>query len=71
MNYFLLESDPLYTDAPVLRDWSGKIDRSSIMPGKSHQIPARLILDIYPNSHVVFTDVIDFPFLLLSKPVWT
>ena len=67
MNYFLLESDPLYTDAPVLRDWSGKIDRSCIMPSKSRQIPARLILDIYPNSHVVFTDVIDFPFLLLSK----
>lgn len=67
MNYFLLESDPLYTDAPTLRDWSGKIDRSCIMPGKSHQIPARMILDIFPNPHMVFTDIIDFPFLLLSK----
>ena len=67
MNYFLLESDPLYTDAPILRNWSGKIDRSLIVPGKSHQIPSRMIFDVYPNAHMTFIDVIDSPFLLLSK----
>lgn len=67
MNYFLLESDPFYTDAPILRNWSGKIDRSLIVPGKSHQIPSRMIFDVYPNAHMTFIDVIDSPFLLLSK----
>ena len=67
MNYFFLESDPIYTDAPVLRNWSGKIDRASIMPGKSHQLPSRIILDVYPNSHMTFIDVVDFPFFLISK----
>lgn len=67
MNYFLLESDPLYTDAPVLQNWSGKIERSCIMPGKAYQLPTRMILNIHPNPHVFFTDIIDFPFLLLSR----
>ena len=67
MTYFLLESDPLYKDAPILRDWSGKIERGSILPGQSHHIPPRMVLDIYPNAHTIFTDVIDFPFLLISK----
>ena len=67
MNYFLIETDPLYVDAPVLQDWNGKIDRTKIKPGLSHQLPARIILNIYPNAHTTFTDIVDFPFLLLSK----
>ena len=67
MNYFLIETDPLYVDAPVLQDWNGKIDRTKIKPGLSHQLPARTILNIYPNAHTTFTDIVDFPFLLLSK----
>ena len=67
MKYFLMQADPLYVDAPVVRDWSGKIDRSKIVPGLSYQVPSRMILNIYPNAYTTFTDVIDFPFLLLSK----
>lgn len=67
MKYFLLQSDPLYTDAPVLQEWSGKIDRTKINPGRSYKLPTRIILNIYPNAYTTFTDVIDFPFLLLSK----
>ena len=67
MNYFLIETDPLYVDAPVLQDWNGKVDRTKIKPGLSHQLPARIILNIYPNAYTTFTDIVDFPFLLLSK----
>ena len=67
MKYFLMQTDPLYVDAPVLQDWSGTIDRTKIKPGLSHQLPARTLLNIYPNVHTTFTDIVDFPFLLLSK----
>ena len=67
MNYFLIETDPLYVDAQVLQDWNGKVDRTKIKPGLSHQLPARIILNIYPNAYTTFTDIVDFPFLLLSK----
>lgn len=67
MKYFLLQTDPLYVDAPVLQNWSGKIDQSKIMPGTSHQLPSRMIFDIYPNTYTTFIDIVDFPFLLLSK----
>ena len=67
MKYFLMQTDPLYVDAPVLQDWRGKVDRTKIKPGLSHQLPARIILNIYPNAHTTFTDIVDFPFLLLSK----
>ncbi len=48
-------------------DWSGKIDPREIRPGHSHKLPGRQILDIRPNPHLVFIDVISSPFLLLSK----
>ncbi len=66
MNYFLLESDPLYTDAPVISEWKS-ISLEHIMPGKSHQIPARSILHVVPNTYMTFVDIIEFPFLLISK----
>lgn len=67
MNYFLLHSDPRYTDSPEFLDWSGKIDPRTIRPGHSHKIARRQILDIRPNPHTVFIDVISSPFLLLTK----
>lgn len=67
MNYFLLHSDPRYVDSPEFLDWSGKIDPRNIRPGASHKIARRQILNIRPNPHIVFVDVISAPFLLLSK----
>jgi len=67
MKYFLLYQDPLCTDVPVIQNWSGKIDPRTIMPGKSHEIPARQMLGIAENPYTVFTDVLNSPFLLLSK----
>lgn len=67
MKYFLLKGDKAYADAPILADWSGKIDPRLIRPGESHKLPDRLILNILPNPYVTFVDVLTSPFLLLSK----
>lgn len=67
MKYFLLHSDPHFTDIPEILDWSGKIDPRNICPDQSYQIKNRQILEIRSNPSLVFIDVITSPFLLLSK----
>lgn len=67
MKYFLLHSDPFFTDVPEMLDWTGKIDPRDICPKQSYRIKNRQILEIRPNPNLVFTDVISSPFLLVSK----
>lgn len=67
MNYFLMHSDSRYVDSPEFLDWREKIDPRNIRPGYSQKIARRQILNIRPNPHTVFIDVISSPFLLLSK----
>lgn len=67
MKYFLLHSDPFFTDTPEILDWSGKIDPRDICPSQSYRIKNRQIFEIRPNPNLVFIDVLTSPFLLLSK----
>lgn len=67
MNYFLLNCDPHYVDAPVIASWQDKVDPRNICPGKSQRLPDRQILNVLPNAHMVFSDVLSSPFLLLSQ----
>lgn len=67
MKYFLLHSDPYFTDVPEILDWSGKVDPRNICPGQSYRIKNRQIFEIRPNPNLVFIDVLSSPFLLVSK----
>lgn len=67
MKYFLLHTDPQYTTAPDLLDWRDKIDRRHIRKGQSYKLPQRELLLIRENPDTVFTDVLSFPFFLVTQ----
>ena len=67
MKYFLLHTDPQYTTAPDLLDWRDKIDPRYIRKGRSYRLPQRELLLIRENPDTVFTDVLSFPFFLVTQ----
>lgn len=67
MKYFLLHTDPRYTTAPDLLDWRDKIDRRHIRKGQSYKLPQRELVLIRENPDTVFTDVLSFPFFLVTE----
>ncbi len=66
MEYYCLKVDKRYTDAPVVKNWYGKLKRENICLEKAHLLPKRELLEITYNSKVVFTDIITFPYFLVS-----
>lgn len=70
MRYFLLTLHPAYKAiAPDLLNWYQVIDPQLIHKGKSRRLPQRELIWIRSNRDTVFTDVITFPFLLVSRPL--
>ena len=69
MRYYLVEQDKAFTDSPYLKNWFNEIDVNSIKKGLYWKIPSRTFLDVYPNEHIQFTDIILSPFPLISKTV--
>lgn len=68
MRYFLLGLNPAYKPiAPDLLDWYDIINPKLICKGKSRQLPQRELIWIRSNKDTVFTDIISFPFLLVSQ----
>lgn len=66
MDYFIITQDKRYTDAPNIINWFDKIDVKNICPARSYYLPKRLLLEIRNNPEVVFTDIVSFPFFLVS-----
>lgn len=67
MKYFFISLDKLYTDAPAIENWSDIIDIRNIEMEKSHILSDRISLPIRSNLHTTFTDIISFPFLLVTE----
>lgn len=66
MEYYCLKVDKRYTDAPVVKNWYGKLNRENMCIEKAHLLPKRELLEITYNPKVVFTDIITFPYFLVS-----
>lgn len=66
MKYYCLVIDKRYTEAPVIKNWYGKIKRENITEEKSYLLPQRELLEIVENKNVFFTDIVVFPFFMVS-----
>ena len=56
MGYFLIKSDPEYTDAPRLVGLNEKLDPTHFYTNQSHLIPMRTLVRISEYENTVFTD---------------
>lgn len=67
MKYFELQDTPELLYAPKLKNWYGKFDVRNIKLETYHKLPKRELFLIEESENTEFTDVVLFPFLLVSK----
>ncbi|MCI9071257.1 MAG: hypothetical protein HFH80_00335 [Lachnospiraceae bacterium] len=66
MKYFEIQEAPELKYAPQLENWYGKFDVRDIRLEGFPRLPDRQLFTIKPSDRTIFTDIIQFPFLLLS-----
>lgn len=69
MKYFELQDSPELKYAPQLKDWYGKFDVRDIRIDTFPKLPDMQLFMIEPSENTVFTDIILFPFFLVSPMV--
>ena len=69
MKYFEIQEAPELKYAPQLENWYGKFDVRDIKLEGFPRLPDRQLFTIKPSDRTIFTDIIQFPFLLLSLKV--
>ncbi len=69
MKYFEIQDSPELKYAPQLKDWFGRFDVRDICPLGFPKLPERELFFIEPSENTLFTDIILFPFLLISPMV--
>lgn len=69
MKYFEIQDSPELKYAPQLKDWYGKFDVRDIKLDTFPKLPKSQLFMIEPSKNTVFTDIILFPFLLVSPMV--
>jgi len=70
MKYYELKLDSdNFSEAPRLISWYGIQDVRLIKWESYHKLKKRLVYNIDPTENIVFTDIISFPFLLVSPMV--
>lgn len=69
MKYFEIQDSPELKYAPRLKDWFGRFDVRDICPLGFPKLPERELFFIEPSENTLFTDIILFPFLLISPMV--
>ncbi len=68
MKYYQIVVDAHYVP-PVPAGWYGKIDRKTVAEKKSCEMPPHLLFETESHMQMVFTDVIVFPCLMVSRTV--
>lgn len=69
MKYFEIQDSPELKYAPQLKDWYGKFDVRDIRIDTFPKLPDMQLFMIEPSENTIFTDLILFPFLLVSPMV--
>lgn len=69
MKYFQVQDTPELKYAPKLKNWYGSFDVRDICLDKFPQLPEMQLFIIEPSQKTQFTDIILFPFLLVSPMV--
>lgn len=66
LKYFELQDTPELKYAPRIENWFGQFDVRDIGLMGYPRLPERQLFTIEPSEHTIFTDIILFPFLLIS-----
>ncbi len=69
MKYFEIQDSPELKYAPQLKDWYGKFDVRDIRIETFPKLPDIQLFMVEPVENIMFTDIILFPFLLVSPMV--
>ena len=69
VKYFEIQDSPELKYAPQLKNWYGTFDVRDIRIDTFPKLPERQLFTIEPCENTVFTDIILFPFLLVSPMV--
>lgn len=69
MKFFELQEAPELKYAPNLENWYGKFDVRDISLENYYKLPERQLFTLKPSQKIIFTDIILFPFLLVSPKV--
>lgn len=69
MKYFKLQEAPEDKYGPHIKDWYGTFDVRDIKMETFPNLPKRQLYVIEPYESLIFTDIILFPFLLVSPMV--
>ena len=67
MKYFEIQDSPELKYAPQLKDWYGRFDVRDIRIDTFPKLPDMQLFMIEPSENTIFTDIILFPFLLVSQ----
>lgn len=69
MKYFEIQDSSELKYAPRLKDWFGRFDVRDIRIDTFPKLPDMQLFTIEPSENTIFTDIILFPFLLVSPMV--
>lgn len=69
MKFFEILDSPELRYAPQLKNWYGKFDVRDIRINAFHRVPDMQVFMIEPSLNTIYTDLILFPFLLVSPRV--
>ncbi|SFR63885.1 hypothetical protein [Anaeromicropila populeti] len=69
MRYYIIEQDKMFTNAPHILNWFGKIDVEKMKMGSYSLLKESYLLKIRGNADVDFIDVISEPFFLVTNMV--
>lgn len=69
MRYYMIRHDKRINNGPDLLDWYKKVNVVDLHWGSFHKVPEINIMYIKENAEVYFSDVITFPFFLLSEKI--
>lgn len=69
MKYFKLQETPEFKYGPQIKNWYGTFDVRDIKMETFPKLPKRQLYTVEPLESLIFTDIILFPFLLVSPMV--
>lgn len=69
MKYFMIQEAPESKYAPKLENWHNEIDIRDIGMKTYPELPEMQLFTVTPSERTIFTDIVLFPFLLVSPKV--
>ena len=70
MKYYLLNWEETGNPVPRIRNWMERLDYRAVQKRELEKLPERTILFLEENPDTLFSDVVELPFLLVSKMFW-